>query len=203
MTENISTKILEIVFLVILGVMIFGVMANNSYATDVSTNQVVAQENESTDKGASLIAAALAVGLAAIGSGIAVAVVAVIAFIIASNPESSIMTLVSDAWAGFGAAFGPVVLLALFWKRSNAAGAMAGMISGALTIVIWDYIPMISGVGANGEPVLNTLGTSTGLYSLAVGFPVALVLMVVVSLCTKKPSNEIVREFELVKEVDV
>ena len=132
-----------------------------------------------------------------------VAVVAVIAFIIASNPESSIMTLVSDAWAGFGAAFGPVVLLALFWKRSNAAGAMAGMISGALTIVIWDYIPMISGVGANGEQVLNTLGTSTGLYSLAVGFPVALVLMVVVSLCTKKPSNEIVREFELVKEVDV
>ncbi|MDD6848392.1 MAG: sodium:proline symporter, partial [Oscillospiraceae bacterium] len=134
---------------------------------------------------------------------IAVAVVAVIAFIIASNPESSIMTLVSDAWAGFGAAFGPVVLLALFWKRSNAAGAMAGMISGALTIVIWDYIPMISGVGANGEQVLNTLGTSTGLYSLAVGFPVALVLMVVVSLCTKKPSNEIVREFELVKEVNV
>ena len=113
------------------------------------------------------------------------------------------MTLVSDAWAGFGAAFGPVVLLALFWKRSNAAGAMAGMISGALTIVIWDYIPMISGVGANGEQVLNTLGTSTGLYSLAVGFPVALVLMVVVSLCTKKPSNEIVREFELIKEVDV
>lgn len=125
---------------------------------------------------------------------IAVAVIAVIAFVIAINPESSIMALVSDAWAGFGAAFGPVVLLALFWKRSNAAGAMTGMISGAATVIIWDYIPLVNGA---------TLGSATGLYSLAVGFPIALVLMVIVSLCTKKPSNEIVREFELIKEVDV
>jgi sodium/proline symporter len=125
---------------------------------------------------------------------ISVVAIALIAFFIATNPESSIMGLVSDAWAGFGAAFGPVVLLALFWKRSNSAGAMAGMLSGAITVIVWDYIPLVNGA---------TLGTATGLYSLAVGFPVALVLMVVVSLCTKKPNNEIVREFELIKDVDV
>ncbi len=124
---------------------------------------------------------------------IAVIVIAVIAFAIAIDPNSSIMGLVSDAWAGFGAAFGPVVLLALFWKRSNAAGAMAGMISGALTVIAWDYIPFVNGA---------TIGSATGLYSLAVGFPVALVVMVIVSLITKKPDNTIVEEFESVKTAE-
>lgn len=126
---------------------------------------------------------------------VAVIVIAVIAFAIAIDPNSSIMGLVSDAWAGFGAAFGPVVLLALFWKRSNAAGAMAGMISGALTVIVWDYIPMIS--TADG---LSTIGNATGLYSLAIGFPAALVIMVIVSLITKKPNDEIVKEFESVQK---
>jgi len=125
---------------------------------------------------------------------ITVVIVAVLAFFIALDPDSSIMGLVSNAWAGFGAAFGPVVLLALFWKRSNAAGALAGMISGAATVILWDYIPLISGA---------TLGTATGLYSLAVGFPVATVIMVIVSLCTKAPSKEIVEEFESIKTIDV
>jgi sodium/proline symporter len=125
---------------------------------------------------------------------VAVIVIAVIAFAIAIDPNSSIMGLVSDAWAGFGAAFGPVVLLALFWKRSNAAGAMAGMISGALTVIVWDYIPMIGTTDG-----LSTIGNATGLYSLAVGFPVALVIMVIVSLITKKPNDEIVKEFESVQ----
>ncbi len=124
---------------------------------------------------------------------IAVAVIAVIAFVIALDPKSSIMGLVSDAWAGFGAAFGPVVLLALFWKRSNWQGALAGMISGALTVIAWDYIPFVSG---------QTIGAATGLYSLAVGFPVALVVMIIVSLITKAPDNEIVKEFEQVKNVE-
>ena len=125
---------------------------------------------------------------------IAVLVVAVIAFVIALDPNSSIMSLVSDAWAGFGAAFGPVVLLALFWKRSNLAGAVAGMATGALTVIIWDYIPLVGG-----ELLKNT----TGLYSLAIGFPVALIVNVVVSLITKKPSDEIVKEFESIKSVEI
>lgn len=125
---------------------------------------------------------------------VAVIVIAVIAFAIAIDPNSSIMGLVSDAWAGFGAAFGPVVLLALFWKRSNAAGAMAGMISGALTVIVWDYIPMIS--TADG---LVTIGSATGLYSLAIGFPVALIVMIIASLITKAPSKEIIDEFESVQ----
>ena len=53
------------------------------------------------------------------------------------------MALVSDAWAGLGAAFGPLVVMSLFWKRTNLPGAIAGLLSGALTVIIWDYIPII------------------------------------------------------------
>lgn len=125
---------------------------------------------------------------------IAVIVVAVIAFFIALNPESSIMGLVSDAWAGFGSAFGPVVLLALFWKRSTLAGAISGMATGALTVIVWDYLPLVNG---------TTLYNATGLYSLVLGFAFALIVNVVVSLLTKKPSKEIVDEFESIKTIEI
>ncbi len=125
---------------------------------------------------------------------IAVVVVAVIAFFIALDPNSSIMGLVSDAWAGFGSAFGPVILLALFWKRSNLAGAVSGMAVGALTVIVWDYLPIMNG---------DTLYTATGLYSLVLGFAFALIVNVIVSLVTKKPSKEITDEFESIKTLEV
>ena len=120
-------------------------------------------------------------------SRITVMVIAIIAYIIALNPDSSIMGLVSNAWAGFGAAFGPTVILSLYWKRSNLPGAAASMISGGLTVLVWEYIPIISG---------QTLSAATGLYSLIVGFAIATVMMIVVSLLTKEPSEEMMREFD-------
>lgn len=131
-------------------------------------------------------------------SRIAVLVIAVIAYVIAWNPNSSIMLLVSDAWAGLGSAFGPTILMSLYWKRTNIAGAAAGMISGGLTVILWDYIKMIR---VDGE--LVTLGTYTGLYSLLVGFFVSLVFIVIFSLITPKVSDEIIREFDDVKNGNV
>ena len=125
---------------------------------------------------------------------IAVVVVAVIAFVIALDPESSVMELVKDAWAGFGAAFGPVVLLALFWKRSTLAGAVAGMATGALTVIVWDYLPLVNGM---------TIYKASGLYSLVVGFALALVINVVVSLISKKPSQDMIDEFDSIKNVEI
>ena len=116
--------------------------------------------------------------------------VSVLAFIIAWNPDNSIMGLVSNAWAGLGAAFGPIVLMSLFWRRTNFAGAVAGIISGGLTVIIWDYIPLMGG---------QTLGTFTGLYSLAIGFAISILCIVIFSLCTKEPSKEILDEFDAVK----
>ncbi len=127
-------------------------------------------------------------------SRITVLVIAVLAYLIALDPNSSIMGLVSNAWAGLGAAFGPTVLLSLYWKRTNFAGAAAGIASGAVTVLVWDYIPLASG---------QTLGAATGLYSLAVGFAVSIAAIVAVSLLTKAPSDEMIREFEDVSQKKV
>ncbi|MCR5674797.1 MAG: sodium/proline symporter PutP [Lachnospiraceae bacterium] len=123
-------------------------------------------------------------------SRVVVVVVAVIAYFIALDPNSSIMGLVSDAWAGLGAAFGPTVLLSLYWKRTNTPGAIAGIAVGALTVIFWDYLPLIGG---------QTAGSVTGIYSLLIGFFLSLVTIVIVSQCTKAPSEEILKEFEDVR----
>lgn len=129
---------------------------------------------------------------------LSVLVIAAIAFVIAWNPNSSIMLLVSDAWAGLGSAFGPTILMSLYWKRTNLPGAAAGMISGGLTVIIWDYIKCINQDGA-----MVTPATATGIYSLLIGFFVSLLFIVIVSLITPKVSNEIIQEFEDVKNGNV
>lgn len=123
-------------------------------------------------------------------SRITVLVIAVLAYVIALDPDSSIMGLVSNAWAGLGAAFGPAVLMSLYWRRTNLQGAVAGIAAGALTVIIWDYIPLVSG---------NTLGEATGLYSLAAGFAISLLAITLVSLCTPAPGEEMLREFDDVR----
>ena len=117
-------------------------------------------------------------------------VIAILAYIIALNPNNTIMGLVSNAWAGFGAAFGPTVLLSLFWKKTNFAGAVAGIVTGALTVIVWDYIPLVNG---------TTLGGTTGLYSLVVGFALSFIAIVIASFVGKAPSEEMLKEFEDVK----
>lgn len=120
-------------------------------------------------------------------SRITVFVIALIAYVIALDPNSSIMGLVSNAWAGLGSAFGPAVLMALFWKRSNLQGTVAGIAAGALTVIVWDYVPLVDGM---------TIGSATGVYSLLVGFFVSLLAIVVVSLLTPAPDESILQEFE-------
>ena len=126
-------------------------------------------------------------------SRVAVAAVAVVAAGLAMNTESEffkvVMKMVSFAWGGFGASFGPLILLALFWKWTNLAGAIAGMVVGALTCFVWKFV--LAAKFAEAHPIF-------GLYELAPGFLLALVVTVVVSLCTKKPSDEIVAEFDRV-----
>ena len=117
-------------------------------------------------------------------------IIAVAAVGIAWDPESSVMTLVSDAWAGLGASFGPLVVMSLFWRRTNFKGALAGIISGAASVICWDYIPFING---------STIGTVTGLYSLLVGFIISIIFIVIVSLMTDKPSEAILKDFDSYK----
>lgn len=113
-------------------------------------------------------------------------IIAVISIGIAWNPDSSVFHIVSFAWAGFGATFGPVMLCALFWKRSNKWGALAGLISGGIMVFVWKFL-------------IRPLGGAWDLYELLPAFIVALAAIIIVSLLTKAPDNELVEEFEAVQ----
>ena len=110
-------------------------------------------------------------------------IVGVLGVIIAWDPSSSVFNIVSFAWAGFGAVFGPATIMSLFWKRTNKYGCIAGMIAGGVTVFVWKY-----GV--------RPMGGAWDLYELAPAFLVALIFILVVSLVTPAPEEEITKEFD-------
>ena len=114
--------------------------------------------------------------------------IALIALFMSLNPNSSIFSLVSFAWSGFGGTFGPLVLLALYWKRTTAAGAIAGLVCGGIVDVIWHYIP------ASVAPIF-------GLYEIVPAFLACLVVTVIVSICTKQ-DEEVAAKFEEYKKME-
>lgn len=130
-----------------------------------------------------------------------VVVMLVLAYLIAITPGSTILSLVSYAWAGLGCALGPIVVLSLLWRRVTAEGAMAGMLSGAIFVIVF---------GSKGK-LMNTLGLYDafpfleswfgggffGLYELLPGFIFSAIAVVVVSLATKKPSKEALERFNV------
>lgn len=123
--------------------------------------------------------------------------IAVIAAAMALDRNGEIMNLVSYAWGGFGAAFGPVILAALFWKRANKEGALAGMIAGFLTVVLWNTFLKAGGIIGKGSLCIF----DTGLYELVPGFAFAFLAIIIVSLMTEEPPAEAVEEFETAGDV--
>src|SRR3546814_14810934 len=113
-----------------------------------------------------------------------VLVVDVVAFGLALNPEESILGLVGNAWAGFGAAFGPLVILSLLWKRITAAGALSGMVAGGATVLLWVYLPH----------------DYKDVYEIIPGFLLSFLITVLVSLLTKRVSDDINRVFDEVRK---
>ena len=123
---------------------------------------------------------------------IAVAVILVIALLIALFVSSSIMSLVSAAWSIFGASFGPVMILALYWRRFNFKGACAAIISGFAVSVLWMVLFNFEYYG------FTSLVYNTGLYEIIPGFVVGLIVAIVVSILTKEPNAEITALFDSV-----
>ncbi len=115
-----------------------------------------------------------------ITSRLAVFATVLLAYILALNPENSVMSLVAYAWAGFGASFGPVILLSLFWKRLTLKGAYAGIISGAAIVLTWENIALLK---------------STGIYSILPAFVVSIALAAIISKFDK-PKNEVLELFD-------
>ena len=116
-----------------------------------------------------------------------VVVIAVIALFLASDPDSNVFQIVSFAWAGFGAAFGPAILCALYWKRSNRFGIMAGLVAGGVMIFVWKFL-------------VRPMGGALDIYELLPAFVVGLAAIVIVSLLTPAPDAGIEKLFEEVKE---
>ena len=118
-----------------------------------------------------------------------VVIVAIIAYFIASSEgqgAQAIMNMVENAWGLFGAAFGPVVILSLFWRRFTYKGAIAGIVSGALVDILWFIY----------------LSGSTGIYEILPGFITGLIFSIVVSLCDKKPSEEVLAIYDKATDKD-
>jgi sodium/proline symporter len=126
-----------------------------------------------TDRSTMLAARATVLGISIVGT------------IIAWDPESSIFQIVSFAWAGFGAAFGPVVLFSLFWRRCNRWGALSGMLAGGIMVFVWKYL-------------IKPLGGVWSIYELLPAFIVACVAIVLVSLMTDEPEQRTLDEFDAV-----
>ena len=107
-----------------------------------------------------------------------VIIIAVIAIVLGINPDNLVLDLVAYAWAGFGAAFGPATLMSLYWKRMTRNGALASIIVGGITVIVWKQFGWF------------------GLYEIVPGFVLSLAAIVVVSLLDKEPTQEILQEFE-------
>ncbi|MDQ0215782.1 SSS family solute:Na+ symporter [Oikeobacillus pervagus] len=114
---------------------------------------------------------------------LSVLLVSVVAVLLSYTPNDTILNLVGNAWAGFGAAFGPTILLSLYWKRMNKWGALSGMMVGALTVIIWISIPALKDY----------------MYEMIPGFFLSLITVITVSFLTNKPNQEIKQTFDLMK----
>ena len=166
------------------GVILSGILAATMSTAD--SQLLAASSSASQDIFISFFKIKLSQKKAMLIARASVVLISVIGVIIALDENSSIFRVVSFAWAGFGAAFGPLVLFSLFWKRTNKAGAVAGMVTGGAMVFIWKYII------AKLSPVLN-------IYELLPAFILSSLAIVAVSLLTKAPDKSITDEFDAVK----
>lgn len=173
-----------IVFGLIAGVILAGILASTMSTSD--SQLLAASSSASENLLGGLFKLNLSESAKMVVARIVLIAISVIGVIIAWDSNSSVFGIVSFAWAGFGAAFGPVILLSLFWKRSNKYGAIAGMLAGGIMVFVWKYV--IAGLA----PVLN-------IYELLPAFVIGLIVNVIVSLVTPKPDNEVVETFDEVK----
>lgn len=120
-------------------------------------------------------------------SRITLIAITIVGVLIALDENSVIFNVVSFAWAGFGATFGPIMLFSLFWKRTTRGGAIAGMLTGGIMVFIWNLF-------------IKPLGGIFGIYELMPAFVLSCIAIIIVSLITKEPSKEIQKEFDLAKQ---
>ena len=185
-----STQYLPLIFagLIMAGILAATISSSDSYlliaSSSVSVNifNGIIKKGKATDKQVMWL------------SRIVLIAISVIGVIVAWKEDNVIFNLVSFAWAGFGATFGPIMLFSLFWKRTTRAGAIAGMVTGGVSVLVWKL-------------VLNNFFSDTvsifSLYELLPAFILSSIAIVVVSLCTKQVGEDVIDEFERAKRGEV
>ena len=166
------------------GLILAGILASTMSTAD--SQLLAASSSMSHDLLCGLMGKNLSEKKKMLAARITLALIAVFGVFLARDPNSSVFTIVSFAWAGFGASFGPAMLCALFWKRANWQGVLAGMLSGGVTIFVWKFL-------------LKPMGGIWGIYELLPAFLVSLVVIVAVSLMTKAPEKSLTDTFDAVK----
>lgn len=179
------------VFALIAGVILAGILASTMSTAD--SQLLTASSGVSENIIGGLFKIKTSKSMAMVIARVTLIVISAVAVILAWDPNSSVFNIVSFAWAGFGASFGPIMLCALFWKRTNKFGALSGMVAGGAMVFIWKYIIAPIGVTNQSLAFLN-------IYELLPAFITGLVFTIVISLITKKPDKEIVDTFESVKK---
>lgn len=166
---------------VIAGVILSGILASTMSTSD--SQLLAASSSFSQNLLQDLFGVKLTQKQSILVARLTVVVIAVIAVFLARNPDSSVFKIVSFAWAGFGATFGPIVLLALFWKRSTLQGALSGMVVGGIMVFVWKFL-------------IAPMGGIFGIYELLPAFVLALLVNVIVSLATPAPSADVLATFD-------
>ena len=174
----------SVLFAILGGVVLSGILAATMSTAD--SQLLAASSSVSKDLLQDFLKVKISDKVAIIVARVTVIAIALVALILAWDPNSSVFRVVSFAWAGFGAAFGPTIMLSLFWRRMNRWGAFAGVFFGGAMVFIWKYL-------------IAPLGGTFAIYELLPAFLVALVAIIVVSLLTPAPSKEITDEFDAAK----
>lgn len=163
------------------GVILAGILAATMSTAD--SQLLAASSSVSKDLMRGLFRIEMTEKQAMVIARVSLIVIAIVAVFLARDPDSSVFRIVSFAWAGFGAAFGPVVLFALFWRRSNKWGALAGMVTGGVMVFVWKFL-------------VRPLGGGFDIYELLPAFLLNCAVLVIVSLLTAAPDKKITDEFD-------
>ncbi len=180
------------VFALLAGVILAGILASTMSTAD--SQLLTASSGVSENIIGGLFKVKTTEKMAMIIARVTLVAISVVAVFLAWDKDSSVFQIVSFAWAGFGAAFGPAMLCALFWKRVNKYGALFGMIAGGGMVFVWKYL--IAPIGAANESL-----SFLNIYELLPAFITGLIVIIVVSLLTKEPDKEIVDTFQEVKNM--
>lgn len=172
-----------VLFALLAGIILAGILAATMSTADVQLLAAASAIAQNIIRG--VFGAELSDKKSMVVARVTVLGVAVCGVLFALDPSSSIFRIVSFAWAGFGATFGPIVLFSLYWKRCNKWGAIAGMFSGAAMVFIWKY-------------AIAPIGGALAIYELLPAFVTSCIFIVVVSLLTGEPEKEIVEDYETV-----